>query len=80
MSPRDSATVYADWGKMEADQGKVDQARELYKRGIAVNPSHKACWRLMAVLEAKKGNQMEASRLHDIASTLIEEADIKLIP
>jgi Tfp pilus assembly protein PilF len=56
-----SAYVYTAWAAMEYDKaGDLRRARELFKAALAVDPKCSAAWLQLGVMEANKGNWMDA--------------------
>lgn len=72
------ASVYSVWGATEAEYGNVEAARELFRRGIRINPSHEACWRSFANVEEKCGNYELASELRKASTGDLVSSPSKL--
>ncbi|CDF39100.1 TPR repeat-containing protein [Chondrus crispus] len=61
-----AATLYVIWAKMEAEEGNIGEARDLFAAGVRVNPSNVKTWNAYAAAENKYG---DASRAAEIKST-----------
>ena len=58
-----SAALWHAWAVLEAKEGKGDQARKLFQRGLAADPDNKYTWLSWAVFEAREGYVQRARRL-----------------
>ena len=53
-----SRYVHLSWARFERDEGNVDNARELFRRGHTLNPQDAPLLQAWAVMEYKEGKMM----------------------
>jgi tetratricopeptide (TPR) repeat protein len=60
---RDSAALWHAWAMLEAREGKGDEARKLFQRGLGADSDNKYVWLSWAVFEAREGFLQRARSL-----------------
>lgn len=58
-----SSTLYVLWGNMEAEEGNLQKARQLFAAGVRSNPSKISTWNAYATMERKFGSESRAAEI-----------------
>ncbi|PXF41568.1 PsbB mRNA maturation factor Mbb1, chloroplastic [Gracilariopsis chorda] len=57
--------LYLSWGSLEAEDGEVKRAREVFESGINKCPSNRELWKAYAAFEEQRGNPSRAKELEE---------------
>ncbi|MBE9595155.1 MAG: tetratricopeptide repeat protein, partial [Proteobacteria bacterium] len=59
-----NAPSWQAWAIMERDNGDVEEARRLFKKGTEANPTYAPVWQAWAILEKKQKNYPQAIQVY----------------
>lgn len=72
VSPSSTAAMlYVLWATIEAEEGSIETARELFAAGIRVNPSEGSTWNAYAAIEGRYGSSSRAAEISLTAGTML---------
>lgn len=69
------AALYVIWATLEAEEGEIERARELFAAGIRVNPSNSSTWNAYAAVENKYGSARRAAEIKLTSGALFVRQD-----
>jgi len=59
----ENAYIWQAWGTLEAEEGNVSRARQLYDAATAADKTHAAAWHAWGMFEKSQGNYQRARDL-----------------
>lgn len=72
VSPSSSSSVlYVIWGNMEAEEGNIEKARQLFAAGVRSNPNKVSTWNAYAAMERKFGSGSRAAEIKLTSDALL---------
>lgn len=69
------AALYVIWATLEAEEGDIEKARELFAASIRVNPSNSSTWNAYASVENKYGSVRRAAEIKLTSQALFVRQD-----
>lgn len=82
MPSNKSSGLYVIWGNLEAEEGNIAKARELFAAGIRADPGQVGTWRAYAKMESSFGSESRAAEIQLTSDAMLlrkGSADIEFV-